>query len=80
MNELFFLPSLVFAVGGLQAWFLTVSLDSYPAAAFCAARGPACGDTPAQKRRFLTTFAASVFSQAGVVAPPDSLTGENSYV
>lgn len=72
MNELFFLVAVVFAIGGLQTWFLSVALHNDPAAAFCAARGPACGDTPAQKRRFLTTFAAPVFSQAGVVAPPDS--------
>lgn len=63
MNELFFLTSLVFAIGGLQAWFLSVSLDNDPAAAFCAARGPACGDTLSQN--------------AAVFQSPTSNTGVN---
>lgn len=76
MNPYFFLFASVLAIASLKTRFSSASVDMDAAAAFCAARGPACGDTLSQKSRlpaaFSTGFAALVFSQAGVVAPPDS--------
>jgi hypothetical protein len=62
-----------------------LQMSILPPAQFFAPRGAPLAGIRARKNcgckaSFSAGYFASAFSQAGVVAPPDSLTGEKTYV